>query len=133
MQYTSPPIGNNISWIFWNFSPKFFSNPSKLESILREGLKKDGLTPLNWHTHMFKGGGFTMLVPLSESHLSCHSYVEYGSLAFSLYSCLSPISGKYTYQNCLDKVNPKRYLLVQHLMPVDLHFLGDLELKIEKH
>ena len=131
--YQSPPIGNNLSWIFWNFNPEFFSNPSKLEAILREGLKKDGLTPLGWHTHNFEGGGYTMLVPLSESHLSVHSYSEYNSLCFGLYSCLGESSGLKTYQYALDQIQPKRHILIRNKMPVDLHYLNNIEVQVEKH
>ena len=132
--YKSPPEGNNMSWVFWHFDPSFFSDPSKLEAILREGLKEDGLTPLEWHTHKFdcEGGGYTMLVPLSESHLSIHTYKEYGSIAGGLYSCLGPESGMATYRKMLAKVNPKRTVLVRHEMPVDIHYLNGLDIKVTK-
>ncbi len=42
-------------------------------------------TPI-WHK--FPGeGGITGLVALSESHLACHTYPEYGIATFNLYCC----------------------------------------------
>jgi len=39
-----------------------------------------------WHT--FEGeGGVTGLVALTESHLACHTYPEYGTATFNLYCC----------------------------------------------
>jgi S-adenosylmethionine decarboxylase len=39
-----------------------------------------------WHT--FPGeGGVTGLVALTESHLACHTYPEYGTATFNLYCC----------------------------------------------
>jgi S-adenosylmethionine/arginine decarboxylase-like enzyme len=127
--YKSPPVGNNLSWIFWGIDKTFYTRSKKLENILREGLKKDQLTPLNWHTHKFGKDGYTMLIPLSESHLSVHTYKEYDSIAFGLYSCLSPSSGTETYRTCLFKVKPKQMLLVEHRVPVDFNHLSDLEIK----
>jgi S-adenosylmethionine/arginine decarboxylase-like enzyme len=129
--YKSPPIGNNMSWIFWNFDKELFDNPGKLECILRLGLKEDNLTPLEWYTKMFPDG-YTMLVPLSESHLSVHTYKEYDSIAFGLYSCLGKDSGMKTYQKTLTEIRPKRTVVVRHNMPIDLHFLNDLEVKTHR-
>ena len=44
------------------------------------------VAPATWH--VFDGpGGVTGLVPLSESHLACHSYPEAGYLSLNLYTC----------------------------------------------
>jgi len=135
-EYKSPPIGNSMDWIFWNFDKDLFTNPSKLEHILRTGLKEDGLTPLDWHTHTFNDGcgnpiGYTMLVPLSESHASVHTYYEYNSIVFNLYSCLGPKSGIKTYKKCLKIIKPKHYLMTRHIIPVD-NMKSNITLKINK-
>lgn len=40
------------------------------------------------HWHKFPApGGVTGLVLLSESHLTCHTYPEYGFATFNLYCC----------------------------------------------
>ena len=40
--------------------------------------------------HKFEGeGGITGLVALTESHLACHTYPEYGAATFNLYCCRS--------------------------------------------
>lgn len=48
-----------------------------------------GLHPLSdaaWH--VFPGdGGITGLLPLRESHLTCHTFPEHAFAAFSLYCC----------------------------------------------
>ena len=138
MVYKSPPIGNSMSWIFWDFDKDLFKNPGKLEQILRWGLEEDGLTPLGWHVHTFKDEdnkevtGYTLLVPLSESHLSVHTYSEYQSIAFGLYSCLGVDSGMKTYERCLTEIQPQRTLLVKHKMPIDLQYSNDIALTIRK-
>ena len=71
-------------------------NPERLrdESILRElfaGIVSDlDLKPVGEVWHKFPGeGGVTGLIALSESHLTCHTYPEYGTATFNLYCCRS--------------------------------------------
>jgi S-adenosylmethionine decarboxylase len=41
------------------------------------------------HWHQFPGsGGITGLCLLSESHLACHTFPEYGSLCLNLFCCV---------------------------------------------
>ena len=44
------------------------------------------LGEISWHK--FSGpGGITGMALLSESHLTCHTYPEFGSASFNLYCC----------------------------------------------
>jgi len=62
------------------------------ESVLRE-LFGSIITDLELKVlgevwHKFPGeGGVTGLVALSESHLACHTYPEFGTATFNLYCC----------------------------------------------
>ena len=54
--------------------------------------------------HVFpEPGGVTLLYLLSESHLACHTYPEFGFVTFNLYSCLPKPdwSWKDELQHCL--------------------------------
>ncbi len=47
-----------------------------------------GLRVIGSVWHKFEGeGGVTGLVALTESHLACHTYPEYGTATFNLYCC----------------------------------------------
>ena len=52
-----------------------------------EGLRLHPLGEPLWH--QFRGsGGITGLWMLTESHLACHTFPEYGSLTLNIFSCV---------------------------------------------
>jgi S-adenosylmethionine decarboxylase len=62
-----------------------------LRGVFARIIKDLGLKTIDnpiWHK--FAGeGGITGLVALTESHLACHTYPEYGAATFNLYCCRS--------------------------------------------
>jgi S-adenosylmethionine decarboxylase len=40
-----------------------------------------------WHKFPMPGGGITGFAMLTESHLACHTYPEYGAATINLYCC----------------------------------------------
>ena len=55
------------------------------DRIIRD-LELNVLGEISWHK--FAGaGGVSGLALLSESHLTCHTYPEFGAATFNLYSC----------------------------------------------
>ena len=69
--------------------PRRLADPALLHRLLDAVVADLGLTPLGpglWH--VFPGpGGITGMVLLSESHLTCHTWPEYGLAAFNLFCC----------------------------------------------
>jgi S-adenosylmethionine decarboxylase len=60
-----------------------------LVRLLMDDIVTDlGLITLGSVWHKFEGeGGVTGLIALTESHLACHTYPEYGTATFNLYCC----------------------------------------------
>ena len=59
-----------------------------VRSILSNAISDLGLRAVGTVWHKFPGeGGVTGLVALTESHLACHTYPEYGTATFNLYCC----------------------------------------------
>lgn len=61
---------------------------SRLRSVLARVMEDLGLISIGSVWHKFPGeGGVTGLIALTESHLACHTYPEYGTATFNLYCC----------------------------------------------
>ncbi len=59
-----------------------------VRSIFTNVIADLGLRSVGSVWHKFPGeGGVTGLIALTESHLACHTYPEYGTATFNLYCC----------------------------------------------
>lgn len=59
-----------------------------VRGILDRVIADLGLKAVGTVWHKFDGeGGVTGLIALTESHLACHTYPEYGTATFNLYCC----------------------------------------------
>jgi S-adenosylmethionine decarboxylase len=58
-----------------------------LEEVMVKGIKRAGMTILNVFQYCFIPQGCTIVIALSESHVSCHTWPEEGCLAIDVYTC----------------------------------------------
>jgi S-adenosylmethionine decarboxylase len=65
------------------------SNVNQLKLVFDQVIHDLELNPIgdiSWHQFP-EPGGVTGLALLSESHLACHTYPEFGAASFNLYCC----------------------------------------------
>lgn len=68
--------------------PNMLRDEALFRRILDTVIGDLGLNAIGSVWHKFSGeGGLTGLVALSESHLACHTYPEFGIATFNLYCC----------------------------------------------
>lgn len=58
-----------------------------LEDVLRDAAQQAGATVISIVTHQFCPQGMSGLVLLAESHISIHTWPEYGYVAVDTYTC----------------------------------------------
>lgn len=58
-----------------------------LEELLRSAAKACGATVLTVKTHQFEPFGMTGIAVLQESHISIHTWPEYGYASIDIYTC----------------------------------------------
>ena len=80
-------------WLIEAFEcdPQKLRDVSALQGVFSSIIDDLGLKVLGeQHWHKFGGeGGVTGLTMLTESHLACHTYPEFGTATFNLYCCRS--------------------------------------------
>ena len=68
--------------------PDLLRDEAAIRSIFTNVIADLGLRSVGSVWHKFPGeGGVTGLIALTESHLACHTYPEYGTATFNLYCC----------------------------------------------
>lgn len=53
----------------------------------RNLIQNTGLKEVGYASHDFEGGGYTTVIALSESHISCHTWPEYGFVTLDIFLC----------------------------------------------
>lgn len=59
----------------------------QLKQIMLKAAEECGAQVLNHSAHVFPGHGLTMVILLSESHASIHTYPEHGACFVDLFTC----------------------------------------------
>ena len=58
-----------------------------LQEAMERGIERAKMTILNTFSHCFLPQGCTIVIALSESHVSCHTWPENGCIAIDVYTC----------------------------------------------
>ena len=89
LSVTTAAVG--LEWVLeaHGCEPGSLTDLRKLEGLFRTLIRELSLHPLGKATwHQFpRTGGVTGFCLLSESHLACHTFPEYGSLCLNVFCC----------------------------------------------
>ncbi|GIP22433.1 adenosylmethionine decarboxylase [Paenibacillus sp. J22TS3] len=85
MEYST--FGRHVAVDTWGVDFEVLNNAELLQAHLVEAAEACGATVLSVQAKQFEPQGATVLVMLSESHLSIHTYPERGFAAVDCYTC----------------------------------------------
>jgi S-adenosylmethionine decarboxylase len=80
-------FGRHVAVDAWGVEFDVLNNSELLQSHMVEAAEACGATVLSVQAKQFEPQGATVLVMLSESHLSIHTYPERGFAAIDCYTC----------------------------------------------
>ncbi|OPA80325.1 S-adenosylmethionine decarboxylase proenzyme [Paenibacillus selenitireducens] len=85
MEYST--FGRHVAVDTWGVDFELLNNAEFLQAQMVEAAEASGATVLSVQSKQFEPQGATVLVMLSESHLSIHTYPERGFAAIDCYTC----------------------------------------------
>ncbi|WP_020615896.1 adenosylmethionine decarboxylase [Paenibacillus daejeonensis] len=85
MEYST--FGRHVAVDTWGVDFDILNSSELLEAHMVEAAEACGATVLSVQAQQFEPQGATVLVMLSESHLSIHTYPERGFAALDCYTC----------------------------------------------
>jgi len=80
-------MGNHLLLEAYNVNYDLLNDAISLEQTMLKGIQNADMTVLNVFQHCFYPQGCTIVIALSESHVSCHTWPENGCIAIDVYTC----------------------------------------------
>jgi len=104
MEYST--FGRHVAMDAWGVDFDLLNDASWLERQMVDAAKKCGATVLSVQSKQFEPQGATVLVLLSESHISIHTYPEKGFAALDCYTCGHTVDPMLAIQHMLEVLKP---------------------------
>src|SRR3954470_18420674 len=83
----APALGRHLLVDFYGVSDHLLNDADALAAAMIAAAHAAGAVPLEKKFHSFGGGGVTGVVLLMESHISVHTWPEYGFAAVDVFMC----------------------------------------------
>ncbi|WP_124728287.1 adenosylmethionine decarboxylase [Staphylospora marina] len=99
-------FGRHVAMDAWGVDFDLLNDVKFLEHHLVEAAKACGATVLSVQAHKFQPQGATVLVMLSESHLTIHTYPEKGFAALDCYTCGHTVDPAIAIEYMLNVLKP---------------------------
>ncbi len=80
-------MGKHLLLEVYNVKFDLLNDGIALQETMERGIERAKMTILNIFSHCFLPQGCTIVIALSESHVSCHTWPENGSIAIDVYTC----------------------------------------------
>jgi len=80
-------LGQQLIVELYGCDRTLLDDPSRLEQILTEAIDRSGGTIIRPCFHQFSPHGVTGVVVIAESHVSIHTWPEFGYCALDVFTC----------------------------------------------
>lgn len=101
-------LGKHVAVDTWGADTNLLNDVNALEGLLTEAAVKCGATVLSVQSKAFEPQGATVLVLLSESHISIHTYPERGFAALDCYTCGETVDPQIAMDFMISVLKPER-------------------------
>ncbi|MBO2943956.1 adenosylmethionine decarboxylase [Paenibacillus sp. F411] len=106
MEYST--FGRHVAVDTWGVDFELLNNAEYLQSQMVEAAEACGATVLSVQSKQFEPQGATVLVLLSESHLSIHTYPERGFAAIDCYTCGETVDPQLAIDYLVSALKPEK-------------------------
>jgi S-adenosylmethionine decarboxylase len=106
MEYST--FGRHVAVDTWGVNFDTLNSAELLQSHMVEAAEACGATVLSVQSKQFEPQGATVLVLLSESHLSIHTYPEKGFAAIDCYTCGDTVDPQAAIDYLVNVLKPEK-------------------------
>lgn len=105
-------LGKHIIVELHGVDPKILDDQEFLKKVLLEAAIKAGATVIGNIFHKFSPHGVTGVIAVKESHISIHTWPEFGYAALDVFTCRN-IDPLVALDVILERLKPKHYMVMQ--------------------
>jgi S-adenosylmethionine decarboxylase proenzyme len=92
-------LGRQILVEFYHCNPQVLNDREGIASAMGEAARLSGATVVEEVFHLFNPHGISGVVVIAESHLSIHTWPEYGYAAVDLFTCGDEIKPEKAFEH----------------------------------
>lgn len=107
MEYST--FGRHVAIDVWGVDFALLNSAEFLKNHMVEAAEACGATVLSVQAQQFEPQGATVLVMLSESHISIHTYPERGFAALDCYTCGETVDPQIAIDYMVSILKPEKY------------------------
>ncbi|WCN38964.1 adenosylmethionine decarboxylase [Aneurinibacillus uraniidurans] len=129
MEYST--FGRHVAIDVWGVDFELLNSAEFLKNHMVEAAEACGATVLSVQAQQFEPQGATVLVMLSESHISIHTYPEKGFAALDCYTCGETVDPQIAIDYMVSILKPEKYYAKKLIRGV-----GEMEVvtpEVKKH
>lgn len=121
MEYST--FGRHVAIDVWGVKFERLNSAEFLKNHMVEAAEACGATVLSVQAQQFEPQGATVLVMLSESHISIHTYPERGFAALDCYTCGETVDPQIAIDYMVSVLQPEKFYVKKLIRGV-----GELEI-----
>lgn len=106
-------LGKHLLVELKDCNPKILRSLDKVKNAMVSAAKKAGATIIDVSFHEFSPFGISGMVVIAESHLSIHTWPEYGYAAVDIFTCGDIIKPEVAAQFLIEKFQCKNPSIVE--------------------
>jgi S-adenosylmethionine decarboxylase proenzyme len=124
-------LGNHIIAEFYHCNKNTMNDTALIEKLMNEAAILSGATVIGSHFHTFNPYGVSGVIVIAESHLSIHTWPEYGYAAVDIFTCGETIDAVKAFKHLKEGFEAKQTSTVE-MKRGQLHDIeGELRHKVE--
>jgi S-adenosylmethionine decarboxylase len=104
-------VGIHILADMYGIDPELLERKEYLMEVVERSIREGNLTKISSDYYQFEPMGASGIVLLAESHISFHTWPEYGLITLDLFTCGDPEKAEIAFRYIKD-----------HLKPTDVDF-----------
>ncbi|HEB37412.1 MAG TPA: S-adenosylmethionine decarboxylase [Thermoplasmatales archaeon] len=102
-------VGRHIIAELYGVPPELISREKTVKKIIEEAVDQAGLTRVGSVYNQFKPHGVTGIVLIAESHVSVHTWPEYGLINLDIFTCGDTSKAGEVFDLLIKSFRPENY------------------------